>query len=101
VRAELAAELAGSGEVIRVRVRLDDVVDAHAALGGERDVAIELLEVRIDEHRRARDVATDQVRQATAVTDLLEEHGARSLAHPAPPDREQNEHDEPERCSRI
>src|SRR5436305_8708437 len=66
--------------MIRVGVRLDDVVDAHAALGGERHVAIELLEVRIDEHRRAGLVARDQVRQASATADLLEQHAA--LYHP-------------------
>jgi hypothetical protein len=72
--AELLPELASGGEVIGMRVRLDNVVDAHAALGRHRDVTIELIEVRIDEHRGARIVAPDQVRQEAAGPDLLEQH---------------------------
>src|SRR5690349_6738437 len=59
-------------------VRVDDVAQAKAVLRGERDIAIELVEVRIDDHAGATFVIADQVRQATAASDLFEEHQASS-----------------------
>jgi hypothetical protein len=75
-RVQLPPELARSREVIGVGVGLGDVVDSHPTLGRERDVAIELVEVRVDDHAGARDVVADQIRQTSAGTDLLEQHDA-------------------------
>jgi len=72
----LPPELARGGEVIGVGVGLDDVVDADALLGGKREIAIDLIQRRIDEQAGARLLAADQIRQAAAGAHLFEEHGA-------------------------
>ena len=64
--AEPSRELARRREVIRVRVRVDDVVDADAGLADERERAIDLRQLGIDHHAGAGLAARDHVRAAAA-----------------------------------
>ncbi len=78
---ELASELLGCGEMIRVRVRIDEIADAQAVTRGERDVAVDLAELRINQCRGASLLAANHVRPASAGGDRLEKH---SMAPCAP-----------------
>src|SRR5262249_12667372 len=64
------------GEVVGMRVRIDEVTDPHAFASGMGDVTVELADLRIDQRSRAGAGATDEVGLATARVDLLENHGA-------------------------
>jgi len=74
-RPELAGEVASGGEVIGVGVAVDHVADAEPLLHGEGDVAVDQVERGIDDHSGARLLAADDVGQAAAGPELLEEHG--------------------------
>ena len=73
--AEALRQLARGGEVVGVGVRVDQVVEAEPGPGRERQVAVDLAQLGVDEHGAARLGAPDQVRHAAAGADLLEEHG--------------------------
>ena len=72
---ELARELLGGREMIRVRMGVDEIVDAQTILGGERHVAVDLAEFRVDQRRGASVLAADQVGAAAAGGDSFEYHG--------------------------
>ncbi len=74
--AEAVRELARCREVIRVRVRVDDVVDADTVSGEEGERAIDLRQLGIDHHPGAGVAARDQVRAAAAAADLFEDHAS-------------------------
>src|SRR5439155_9850548 len=71
---EAPGELAGGGEMVSVGVRVDDVVEAQPRPGGEREVAIDLAQLRVDEHRTARLGAAHEIGEAAARAHLLEDH---------------------------
>jgi hypothetical protein len=73
--AQLAPDLLGGGEMIRVRMRIDDVVKPQPVAGRERLIAIDLADLGIDERRRAAVRATDEIGLAAAGRDLFEQHG--------------------------
>jgi hypothetical protein len=60
--------------MIGVRVRVDDVVDAQPVARSKREIPIDLADLRIDERGRARVRAANEVRLATAGSNLFEEH---------------------------
>ena len=72
----LEREPAVPGEVIGVRVGLDDADDLDSALRGRREHALDRVR-RIDDRGDAGFLVTDQVRRAPeiVVQELLEEHG--------------------------
>ena len=63
---ELAGELLGRREMIRMRVRVDEISDAQAVLCSQRNVAVDLAKLRIDQHCGASLLATDEVGAAAA-----------------------------------
>ena len=71
---ELTGELAGGGEVVGMGMAVDHVADAEPLLHGERDVAVDQIERRIDDHPGARLLAAGDVGEAAPGTKLLEEH---------------------------
>jgi hypothetical protein len=60
-QAELAGERARGREVIGVGVRVDDIPEAKPLLGGQRQVAIDLVELGIHHQRGARLLAADYI----------------------------------------
>jgi hypothetical protein len=64
-----------AGDVVRVVVRLEHVLDRHAHVPGEREVLVD-VELRIDDRGDARVLVADQVRRAPQVVvgDLAEDH---------------------------
>jgi hypothetical protein len=72
--AELARELVRGGEVIRVRMRVDDVAKPQAATRQRALITVDLPDLRIDQRRDARVRTTDEIRLAAAGGDLLEDH---------------------------
>jgi hypothetical protein len=76
-RLETARELTRGGEVVRVGVRVDDVADPEPRFRREREVAIHLAQLGIDEDRAAGLGATDEIGQTAAGADLLEDHRRR------------------------
>ena len=74
--AQLSRELPGRGEVIGMGVRVDQVVDAQPVARGEREVVVDLAELRIDQRRHAGVRAADEVRLAAAGGYLFEDHSA-------------------------
>ena len=71
---KLASELLGCGEMIRVRVCIDEIADSQAVARGEREVAVDLAELRINQRRGASLLAADHVRPASAGGSRLEKH---------------------------
>jgi hypothetical protein len=45
---ELAGELLRRGEMIRMRVRIDEISDAQTVLCSQRDIAVDLAKLRVD-----------------------------------------------------
>ena len=81
---EPSCELARAREVIGVGVRVDQVADPQALARRERDVAVDLAQLGIDDRRGAGVGVADEVGLATAGCDLLEDHGgAPSVRQPA------------------
>ena len=64
--AEPSRELARRREVIRVRVRVDDVVDADTGFADEGECAIDLRKLGIDHHPGTGFAARDHIRAAAA-----------------------------------
>ena len=64
--AELARELLGRREMIRVSVGVDEIVDPQTVACGQRDVAVDLTELRVDQGGGASLLAADQVGAAAA-----------------------------------
>jgi hypothetical protein len=62
---EAAGEFARSGEVVRVRVRIDHRMDAQTVARSKRQVPIDLAQLWIDQHGGATLGATDEIRPAT------------------------------------
>ncbi len=79
---EPRGELLRRGEVIGVRVGVDQVVDAQSAARRRRQVTVDQADLRIDERAGAALGATDQVRLAAPGAELLEDHRS-SLWSPA------------------
>jgi glycine/D-amino acid oxidase-like deaminating enzyme len=73
-RPELARKLLRGGEVVRVGVRIDEVVDSQAVARGEGQVAIDLAQFRVDQRRSAGVLAADQVGLAAAGRHSLQNH---------------------------
>ena len=73
-RIETPRELAIGGEMIRVRMRIDEVADAQSMLRGERQVTIDLARFRIYQRSRAGLTTTDQIGPAPTRRDLFEYH---------------------------
>jgi len=46
--AKLACELLSCGEMIRMRVRIDEISDAQAIARGQRGIAVDLAKLRVD-----------------------------------------------------
>ena len=61
-------------EVIRVRVRIDQEADPHPVLVSEREIAVDLRDLGIDQRGGAGRVAPDEVRLASTGGNLLEDH---------------------------
>jgi hypothetical protein len=76
---ETAGELTISGEMIRVRMCIDQIADAQAVLTGEREAAIDLAHFRIYQRGRARLSATYQIRPTPTGRDLFEYHDSTML----------------------
>jgi hypothetical protein len=76
---EAASELAGGGEVIRVRVRIDRMTDTQTVARSKRQVPIDLAQLWIDQRCGATLSATDEIRPATTRSDLFEQHGGSAL----------------------
>jgi hypothetical protein len=74
-RAELARDVARRGEVIGVRVRVDQVLDRESARGRGGRVALGAVEDRIDDRRHAILFAADEVRATAFRGEFLEDHG--------------------------
>ena len=64
--AKLARELLSCGEMIRMRMRIDEISDAQSALCSQSNVAVDLAKLRIDQHCGASLLATYEVRPAAA-----------------------------------
>ncbi len=60
--------------MVGVGVRVDDVVEAQPRPGGEREVAVDLAQLRVDEHRTARLGAAHEIGEAAAGAYLFENH---------------------------
>src|SRR5437870_12071334 len=60
--------------MVGVGVRVDDVVEAQPRPGGEREVAVDLTQLRVDEHRTARLGAAHEIGEAASRAHLLEDH---------------------------
>ena len=71
---ELVRELLGCREMIRVRVGIDEVADPQTVARGERDVAVDLAEFRVDQRRGAGLLAADEVGAAAAGGYCFENH---------------------------
>ena len=71
---EAPREVARGREMVGVGVRVDDVMEAQPRPGGEREVAIDLAQLRVDEHRTARLGAAHEIGEAAARAHLLEDH---------------------------
>src|SRR5215831_5366793 len=67
-------ELIRGREMIRMCVRVDDVVHAHALTRGNAEIAVDLADFGIDDRGRAGLAAGDEVRLASACRDLFEYH---------------------------
>ena len=52
--------------MIRVSMGVDEIADAQPILCGQRDVAVDLAELRVDQRRGAGLLAADQVGPAAA-----------------------------------
>ena len=73
-RAELLGEPARRREVVGVGVGVDDEADAQAVARRQREVAIDLAHLGIDQRAGAGVGAADEVRLAAPGGDLLEDH---------------------------
>jgi hypothetical protein len=73
--ASLPRELPGRREMVGVGVGVDQVADAQAVTGGERNIVVDLADFRIDQRRTAATglAAADQVRLAAASGDLFDQ----------------------------
>jgi hypothetical protein len=72
--------------MVRVDVGVEDVRDAHAPGGGEREIGLDVLQVGIDDRTHAQPGAAEQVRGAAGLEVVvgLEDHERRSFALDAP-----------------
>src|SRR5262249_42955822 len=84
-RPHCLGQIAVTRDVVGVRVRLEDVADREALLGGQAEGLGDAVAARIDDEGLAGLPAADQVRQAAGlfVEYLLEDHWA--LFYPRPP----------------
>ncbi len=71
---EAPRQLPGGGEVVRVSVRVDDMTNAQPVMRGQRNVAIDLAQLRIDQGRRASVWTADQIGSAAPRRNRLEQH---------------------------
>ena len=68
------AELARGREVICMGMRVDDVMDPHAVAHRRDLIAVDLVNLGIDQRRGTSFLAADQIGLAAAGRDLLEDH---------------------------
>ena len=71
---EAMRELLRRREVIGVRMRIDQVMDAQALASRQREVAVDQADLGIDQRRGAAICAADEVRPAAAGAQLLKDH---------------------------
>src|SRR6185312_8460359 len=79
---QAAPEFGGGREVIRVRVGIEQVAHVQAIVRGETEVAVQLSDLRIDEHRGAGLLAPHQVRLAAAGRNVFEDHRGDRARYP-------------------
>jgi hypothetical protein len=72
---EPVRQLASCGEVVGVGVCIDCITDTQSVARGEREVAIDLTELRVNQCGCAALCAADEIRPATTRGYLLEQHG--------------------------
>ncbi len=73
---ESARKLLCGGEMVGVRVRVDDVVDAQSIPRRQGEIAVDETELRIDEHGSAALRAPEQIGLATPGAEMFEDHAA-------------------------
>ena len=71
---ELARELLSCREMIRVRMGIDEIPDAQTIPCGQRDVAVDLAELRVDQRRSTGLLAADDIGPAAAGCHCFEYH---------------------------
>ncbi len=71
---ELAPELLGCRKMIRVSVRVDEIADTQPIARGQREVTIDLAELRVDQHRGTGCLAVNQIGAAAARSHCFEYH---------------------------
>jgi hypothetical protein len=71
---ELTPELLGCREMIRVRVCVDEIPNAQTIPCGQREVAVNLAEFRVDQRRGAGILAADDIGPAAAGGHCFEYH---------------------------
>src|SRR6266403_4566185 len=70
----LPGKLLSGREMIRVGMRVDEVMDAQAVARSHRGITIDETDFRIDEDGRTAVAAADQIGLATASAEPLEDH---------------------------
>jgi hypothetical protein len=85
--AQCLAQLLRGRKMIGMGMGIDDVMDAHARLGGQREIMVDLTDFGIDQRGNARIRAADEIGLASARGDLLENHGPLLGSRHAPPSR--------------
>jgi hypothetical protein len=63
---ELARQLLGCRKMVGVCMGVDEIPDAQPIARGERDIAVNLTELRVDERGRAGRLAADDIRPTAA-----------------------------------
>lgn len=63
---QLPRKLLGGGEMIRMSVGIDEILDTESIACSQRGVAVDLTQLRIDERRSAGFFAADEIRAAAA-----------------------------------
>src|SRR5206468_6398827 len=71
------SQIAVAGDVVRMRVRLDDATDTESLLASEADVLADTIASRIDDDGLSRLATADEIRETAGllVQELLEDHG--------------------------
>src|ERR1700722_16978258 len=73
---QLTSELLTGREMIRVRMRVDEIAYAQPIFCSQRDVSVDLAELRVDQRRGAGLLAADEIGSAAAASYCFEYHCA-------------------------
>src|ERR1700691_2173285 len=73
---QLASQLLTGREMIRVRMGVDEIPYAQSIFCSQRDVAVDLAELRVDQRRGAGLLAPDKIGEAPAASHCFEYHCA-------------------------